>query len=99
MEAKDTVIKISDCPYQPDGCKDELWVDLGAVYQEKFMQGARRQAEISFKAGIKEVVEWIDENGIEGVEETGEGFNLDKPQLVVDKKPWQAKLKEWGIGS
>jgi len=41
MEAKDTVIKISDCPYQPDGCKDELWADLGAVYQEKFMQGAR----------------------------------------------------------
>ena len=62
MDWKETVMKESDCPYQPDGGKDELWADLGAVYHEKFMQGARNQAEISFKAGIREVVEWIEGN-------------------------------------
>ena len=64
MEAKDTVIPVSKCPYQPDGESDELYVDLGKLYQEKFMQGARKQASISFKAGqdsrLKEVKEWID---------------------------------------
>jgi len=65
MKAKDTVIPISECPYQPDGESDELYVDLGKLYQEKFMQGARKQAPISFKAGrksmLKEVMEWLGE--------------------------------------
>jgi len=65
MEAKDTVIKISDCPYQPDGCKDELWADLGAVYQEKFMQGARRQAEITWNIAYQEGYEKARDDAIE----------------------------------
>ncbi len=44
------------------------------------------QAEISFRAGIKEVVEWVSENLL--------GFVYDyNPKRLQ----WQAKLKEWGI--
>ena len=58
---------------------------------------AEKQAEISFKAGIIEVVEWIIGNGqsIETAHEShmssGEFF------LGIDPDGWQAKLKEWGI--
>ena len=54
MEAnkwEDTVIKKKDCKYQPNGDKDELWADLGAVYQRIYLEGAKKQAEISFKTG------------------------------------------------
>ncbi len=43
----------------------------------------RKQAEISFKAGIKEVVDWLEDNNLSP--------NFEKPEL------WQAKLKEWGV--
>ena len=43
---------------------------------------AQAQAEISFKAGIKEVVEWLVDNDF-----------VD--ELPWDT--WSAKLKEWGI--
>ena len=43
---------------------------------------AESRVEISFKAGIKEVVEWIDKNFYEV------HWNTEK---------WHAKLKEWGI--
>ena len=91
MEAKDTVIPISECPYQPDGESDELYVDLGKLYQEKFMQGARKQAPISFKAGqnsmLKEVKEWIEENkfGLEAMD--------NYCDFGIDDKKWQTFLK------
>lgn len=43
------------------------------------------QAEISFKAGIEEVVEWINLNRIGG-------YNIC---IKVGFEEWQAKLKEW----
>ena len=50
---------------------------------------AREQAEISFKAGIKEVIEWIKTN------------NRNNPQpfrgVNISREQWQSKLKEWGI--
>ena len=54
MKAKDTVIKKKDCKYQPDGSNDELWADLGAVYQDVYLEGCKAQAEISFKSGHNE---------------------------------------------
>jgi len=52
------------------------------------------QAEISFKAGIKEVVEWIEGQQRElyskAQSTTFAGFN-------ISKNSWQAKLKEWEI--
>jgi len=94
MEAKDTVIPVSKCPYQPDGESDELYVDLGKLYQEKFMQGARKQAPISFKAGqdsrLREVEEWMDKNCLGCRSNTP--CNTDE-YLGFHKESWQAFLK------
>ena len=46
---------------------------------------AKAQAEISFKAGIKEVVEWI----------TNREKYYTNPHLKYDNE-WQSKLKDWG---
>ncbi len=45
------------------------------------------QAEISFKAGMKEVVEWVKASGDASLY-TQQGEYTDE---------WQAKLKEWGL--
>ena len=82
MEAKDTVIP----------CK----VVLGTQLEEAFNKYMLLQAEISFKAGIREVVEWIEANaGLErGDRDAGLCFE-DYLHFEYDK--WQFKLKEWGI--
>ncbi len=63
---------------------------------------AREQAEISFKLGIKEVVDWIQQLARE--HEAIRQFHPDrsitlkgafKPIIFDDE--WQAKLKEWGL--
>lgn len=52
------------------------------------------QAEISFKMGLEEVVEWIQLNS---------GLDVDDETLApngmrsFDDAEWQAKLKSWGI--
>jgi hypothetical protein len=45
------------------------------------------QAEISFKAGIREVVEWVEKYKSETTGYIHISFGQE----------WQAKLKEWGI--
>jgi len=86
MEAKDTVMtrrQQVECSHNPVG---EL--------RERDMCEA--QAEISFKAGIREVVEWVEENMLVVVRD-----NLGKTQIDVvigkahESEEWQAKLKEW----
>ena len=48
---------------------------------------AKAQAEISYKAGMKEVVEWVEANhGNLGTEE--------QPVLTINNLKWQAFLKE-----
>ena len=100
MEAKDTVmnpIKLSETiQYFPD------W-DLGRGNQfieELCAYIAKAQAEISFKAGRKEVVEFID-NLIIGIEDCKfeERLDGDKGCIVLDmnENQWRAKLKEWGL--
>lgn len=79
MKAKDTVMKygvMEDLCKEPDGSNN--------LFYTHDLHIAEAQAEISFKAGIREVVEWINENG---------GLFCASYQ----KGKWQAKLKEWGI--
>ena len=75
MKAEETVMR-----YQHS---HEIIVDSKEWHhKEGYNLGATTQAEISFKAGIREVVEWLRENGGE-------------PDHILDK--WETKLKEWGI--
>ena len=47
-----------------------------------------------YKAGIKEVVEWIKENAREDILEDG----TDNFYLGISPKEWQEQLKEWEYG-
>jgi len=86
MEAKDTVMTEEELQIfwrNPEDCDD-----VGI---------AESQAEISFtlgeeqgrQAGVKEVVEWL---GLHRSETTRQFVGF-----TIDKKNWQAKLKEWGL--
>ena len=46
------------------------------------------------KAGIKEVVDWIEGEGRVGNQYW---HSLLLPTLLLDAKKWHAKLKEWGL--
>jgi hypothetical protein len=71
----------------------ELLDSIGFVLNEEGDCDVRatlnKQAEISFKAGIKEVIEWIKTN------------NRNNPQpfrgVNISREQWQSKLKECGI--
>ena len=74
MEAKDTVIA-------PD--------QVLKIAQENGLQGsAEAQAEISFKAGIREVVEWIETHEKSTCMDCTCAFNFRADE-------WQAKLEDW----
>jgi len=89
MEAKDTVMsneQIAETKREAYHHKSRL----SPAAFEMFGRDqciAQAQAEISFKAGIREVVEWI------------KGHTLYKGDYTfhIDVDQWQAKLKEWGI--
>ena len=72
MKAEDTVLK-------------ELVYDSGLVIKFSITDReiAEAQAEISFKAGIKEVVEWINKN-----------CDLGECDPAIVTAEWQAKLKD-----
>ena len=58
--------------------------------------GASREryvAEISFKAGIRKVVEWIEKQMLIA------GYNMTTGQDIgmISRNQWKAKLKEWGL--
>ena len=78
MKAKDTAMS-----------EEEIW-DIIKKYNpwgiEQRLVVAEHQAEISFKAGIKEVVDWLRTN------------LPDEYGSIVGWSVWQAKLKDWGIG-
>jgi len=80
MEAKDTVMGKTQ--------RDNLFYQ-GIGTLEGVCQ---MQAEISFKAGRKEVVDWLNQDSNTLEIEVGGGISR-----VIDRYTWQAKLKEWGI--
>ena len=51
---------------------------------------AKAQAEISFKAGIKEVVKWIGKY-------SSTSYEHGKGEIAFNHVNWHTKLKEWGI--
>ena len=55
---------------------------------------AGEQSEVSFRLGIKEVVEWINETAPRGNQYW---HSLASPKLLLDIAEWQAKIKEWRI--
>jgi hypothetical protein len=78
MKARDTVMNLG------------IWDDK--QLQGEVQRAIEAQAEISFRAGIKEVARWM-----------GENFADFMPQhtktALMGKRwqRWQAKLREWGI--
>ena len=85
MEAKDTVINQKQIQLLGQQYEEDLpTYDLNHYI-------LKAQAEISFKAGIREVVGalglccyiWHDEE--------------NKAHLCLDQEAWQARLKEWGL--
>lgn len=59
------------------------WESLLASEGFKF----RRMAEIGFKAGIQEAVNWVETHY----------FMMQGGKLEIDMYEWQAKIKEWKI--
>ena len=95
MEAKDTVMDNSQaCDAINRGMDRFLseYADNPQFYGERdrkiYDSIAEAQAEISFKAGIKEVVGWIENNNV---------FLVHPDNRIHFLSHWQAKLKEWGI--
>lgn len=84
MEAKDTVMGFAKQSAEMNKAK----VRAGCLI--------RKQAEISFKAGIKEVVDFIlAHSQLERCDPDVMTYFID--YLAIDYPDWQAKLKEWGI--
>lgn len=95
MDWEETVIKKKDCKYQPDGDRDELWADLGLVYQKIYLEGCRKQAEISFKAGIREAVDFICNHNL--VKPDDDSITRFEPYYMVEVRMLKSFLKEHGI--
>ena len=111
MKAKDSVMDRFDIAKRID----HILVDnpnAGGLYLSYKI--AEQQAEISFKAGIKEVVEWLKENDIlcqhnrtharQLVKYCGDdGISHTEPKLVYDELclrcKWQAYINKWEVNS
>ena len=79
MEAKDTV------KYPPNS---QILPEI-AVYQNALLL---EQAEISFEAGMRTVVEWIEKHDHSTCMDCSCGFDFRLDE-------WQAQLKEWNISA
>lgn len=94
MEAKDTVLTGEEMSEEIQR-KTKKWSVCNPAFIED-VAGiiAGRQAEISFRAGRKEVVNWIEDNCI--------GCLLEEvypdEYFGVQTIKWQAQCKKWGIG-
>lgn len=86
MEAKDTVQFDCVCAsYDFEAFKSAYSEEIVHCYEcDAYNRGKKFQAEISFMAGIKEVVEFVEGAGV---------MHQHRDTL----KRWKAKLEEWGI--
>ena len=55
---KETLEEAAEKVYPNDGFKDEIWADIGEVFREKFIEGAKWQQERMYSEAI-EFAEWI----------------------------------------
>ena len=95
MGAKDTVIKDKELAL----IKMEHVTEMGETRPDirEYVDAAlERQAEISFKAGRKEVVEFIREHSLNPLPSFIDP-SVRNFQTNLTAEVWQAKLKEWGI--
>lgn len=97
MEARDTVMSVREIaallrgmPYHPSN--EAGWVNF-------VRRCLNAQDEISFKAGRKEMVEWILANSTDGeYEQLHYCPNCDHNIYGVPSYLWKAKLKKLGLG-
>lgn len=99
MEAKDTVMKTIEelKPYHSIGKYTVGDVGAEILIAEDVWdipKLLKAQAEISFKAGMREVVELVNEYALAKNYLDG---RLVIGDIVIYEAFWQAKLKEWGI--
>ena len=72
--------------------KDTAIIKWNQEFRRKTLQAKLlEQAEISFKAGIKDCLQWLSE---QPKESATDAFGM---YILVEIDNWQAKLKEWGI--
>lgn len=65
-------------------------------FTDALVDVAWEQAQISFEAGIKEVVEWVKANSqVECCDPDTMAYFTE--YRWVDEANWQSKLKEWGL--
>lgn len=91
MKAKDTVMKVPDIPI---GMEERIY----PFTPEELRKELLIQAEISFKAGVREVVEWVRGYWVKHYETMPPKREpIREITIQVEADEWQAKLKEWGI--
>jgi hypothetical protein len=94
MEAKDTVMSDKDLMVTRVNSSQFVNNELLKNYiisSQAEVAIASRQAEISFNAGIKEVIDWINEHNTEW------NGNPRVHKITIGSVGWCNKLKEWGI--
>ncbi len=64
-------------------------------FTDALVDVAREQAGISFKAGIKEVVEWLGCHYV--VKPDKDSLTQFVPYYMISVSDIQSKLKEWGL--
>ena len=83
-------------------CIAEISSRAGYKQRNSEIQGAKEiigeAKKKSYEAGIREVVEWINENGYY-TDMDLRGFNYGQEYRRVTLEEWQAKLKSWNIGA
>ena len=60
---KETLEEAAEKVYPNDGFKDEIWADIGEVFREKFIEGAKWQQERMYSE--EEVLEIIRQYALE----------------------------------
>jgi len=94
MEAKDTAMNLSQIVRVLDNL-----IESPTIVKSPELALVQAQAEISFKAGIKEVVEWIIENAAFPMSNLSYVERQATPlDVYIEFGDWQAKLRDWGIG-
>jgi len=102
MEAKDTVMpRDEQFKLSPEGAREALCVrqaeiSFKAGYHQREIDPLDKEdrCEKCYEQGIKEVVDWINLNGLGCSSNTPS----NKDEYIGFHKPsWQAKLKKWGI--
>ena len=90
MKAKDTVIK--ETPQISMSFAQLLSKYMALDDFQKIVRADRQaQAEISFKAGIREVVEWIEDHSLV------EQYEGEEISYWVPRSKWQEQLKKWEV--